>query len=179
MVGNLTLLLTQNITTANETTTQQLRSQYNLNNDTFININDELKPRLIDRTDRLPVVIPGVVCGLAPCPILFASYYSMIPNLDIIGKVPSDTSILIQQGKNDSNTPMQQAFLLQQELTEVRHSDHTLITYPDLDHEFSHSSLGFDTKGPMEQKVLEDLFGWLSDPVRDFKKLTILSSQIP
>jgi hypothetical protein len=32
---------------------------------------------------------------------------------------------------------------------------------------------------PMEQKVLEDLFGWLSDPVRDFKKLTILSSQIP
>jgi predicted esterase len=179
MVGNLTLLLTQNITTANETTTQQLRSQYNLNNDTFISINDELKPRLIDRTDRLPVVIPGVVCGLRTCPILVASYYSMIPNLDIIGKVPSDTSILIQQGKNDSNTPMQQAFLLQQELTEVRHPDHTLITYPDLGHEFSPSSLGFDTKGPMEQKVLEDLFGWLSDPVRNFKKLTILSSQIP
>ena len=179
MVGNLTLLLTQNITTANETTTQQLRPQYNLNNDTFISINDELKPRLIYRTDRLPVVIPGVACGLRTCPILVASYYSMIPNLDIIGKVPSDTSILIQQGKNDSNTPMQQAFLLQQELTEVRHPDHTLVTYPDLDHEFSHSSLGFDTKGPMEQKVLEDLFGWLSDPVRDFKKLTILSSQIP
>jgi hypothetical protein len=31
----------------------------------------------------------------------------------------------------------------------------------------------------MEQTVLEDLFGWLSDPVRDYKKLTILSSQIP
>jgi len=31
-------------------------------------------------------------------------------------------------------------------------------------------------EGPMEQKVLEDLFTWLSDPVRDFKKLTILSS---
>jgi hypothetical protein len=28
----------------------------------------------------------------------------------------------------------------------------------------------------MDQKVLQDLFGWLSDPVRDFKKLTILSS---
>ena len=28
--------------------------------------------------------------------------------------------------------------------------------------------------GPMEQKVLEDLFGWLTDPVRDFKKLTIV-----
>jgi hypothetical protein len=31
----------------------------------------------------------------------------------------------------------------------------------------------------MESKVLEDLFGWLSDPVRDFKKLTILSSPMP
>jgi uncharacterized protein len=103
----------------------------------------------------------------------------LIPNLDIIGKVPSDTSILIQQGKNDSNTPMQQALLLQQELTEVRHPDHTLITYPDLGHEFSPSSPGFDTNGPMEQKVLEDLFSWLSDPVRDIKKLTILSTQIP
>ncbi|MGC2307643.1 MAG: alpha/beta fold hydrolase, partial [Nitrososphaeraceae archaeon] len=179
MVGNLTLLLTQNITTANGTTTQQLRPQYNLNNDTFISINDELKPRLIERNDRLPLVTPGVVCGLRTCPILVASYYSLIPNLDIIGKVPSDTSILIQQGKNDSNTPMQQAFLLQQELTEVRHPDHTLKTYPDLGHEFSPSSPGFDTKGPMEQKVLEDLFGWLSDPVRDFKKLTILSTQTP
>ena len=90
-------------------------------------------------------MIPGVVCGLRTCPILVASYYSLIPNLDIIGKVPSDTSILIQQGKNDSNTPMEQAFLLQQELTEVRHPDHTLITYPDLGHEFSPSSPGFDT----------------------------------
>jgi pimeloyl-ACP methyl ester carboxylesterase len=175
MVGNLTLLLTQNITTANGTTTQQLRPQYDLNNDTFISINDELKPRLIERHIRLSLVTPGVVCGLRTCPILVASYYSLIPNLDIIGKVPSDTSILIQQGKNDSNTPMQQAFLLQQELTEVRHPDHTLITYPDLRHEFSPSS----PSGPMEQKVLEDLFGWLSDPVRDFKGFTILSSQTP
>jgi pimeloyl-ACP methyl ester carboxylesterase len=174
MVGNLTLLLTQNITIANGTTTQQLRPQYNLNNDTFISINDELKPRLIERNNRLSLVTPGVVCGLRTCPILVASYYSLIPNLDIIGKVPPDTSILIQQGKNDSNTPMQQAFLLQQELTEVRHPDHTLITYPDLGHEFSPSSPGFVTNGPMEQKVLEDLFGWLSDPVRDFKEFTIM-----
>jgi hypothetical protein len=31
----------------------------------------------------------------------------------------------------------------------------------------------------MEQNVLEDFFSWLSDPVRDFKKLTILSTQMP
>jgi uncharacterized protein len=100
----------------------------------------------------------------------------LIPNLDIIGKVPSDTSILIQQGKNDSNTPMQQALLLQQELTEVRHPDHTLITYPDLGHVFYPSSQWATAIGPIQEYVLQDLFGWLSDPVRGFTKVTILSS---
>ena len=163
-------------------TAEQLNPQYNTNNDTFISINDELKPRLIDNLKSVSVVTPGEKCnGLkGPCPIWLTSQYALTPTLDIISKVPSDTSILIQQGKNDSDTPVQQAFLLQQELTEVRHPDHTLITYPDLGHLFYPSSqwktvLG----GPMEQTVLKDLFGWLSDPVRDFKKLTILSSQTP
>jgi hypothetical protein len=31
--------------------------------------------------------------------------------------------------------------------------------------------------GPMESKVLEDLFGWLSDPIRDIKKFTILQEE--
>ena len=75
------------------------------------------------------------------------------------------------QGKNDSQTPIQQAFLLQQKLTEVRHPDHTLKTYPDLGHLFYPSSQWVTAAagGPIEPKVLEDLFGWLSDPVRDFK----------
>ncbi|HEX7207223.1 MAG TPA: hypothetical protein VF233_03520, partial [Nitrososphaeraceae archaeon] len=76
-------------------------------------------------------------------------------------------------------TPIQQAYLLQQKLTEVRHLDHTLITYPDLGHVFYPSSQWLTSFGPMEQKVLQDLFDWLSDPVRDFKKLTILSSHMP
>ena len=180
LVGNITLILAQNITTVNGTT-EQLTPQYNTNNDTFISINDELKPRLIDNLKSVSVVTPGEKCNVGvTCPISIRSQYALTPNLDIISKVPSDTSILIQQGKNDTDTPIQQAFLLQQELTELRHPDHTLITYPDLGHLFYPSSqwktaLG----GPMEQKVLEDLFGWLSDPVRDFKKLTILSSQTP
>ncbi len=181
MVGNITLVLAQNITTVNGTA-EQLNPQYNTNNDTFISINDELKPRLIDNLKSVSVVTPGEKCNVlkGACPIWISSQYALTPTLDIISKVPSDTSILIQQGKNDTDTPIQQAFLLQQELTEVRHPDHTLITYPDLGHLFYPSSqwktvLG----GPMEQKVLEDLFGWLSDPVRDFKKLTILSSQTP
>src|SRR5919112_490408 len=175
LVGNLTLVLTQNITTVNGTA-EQLNPQYNLNNDTFISIIDELKPRLIDRLKSFSVVTPGEKCGLKPCPIWLTSHFSSIPNLDIISKVPSDTSILILQGKNDTDTPIQQAFLLQQKLTEVRHPDHTLITYPDLGHLFYPSSQWSTSFGPMEQKVLEDLFGWLSDPVRDFTKVTILSS---
>ncbi|MGB7883286.1 MAG: prolyl oligopeptidase family serine peptidase [Nitrososphaeraceae archaeon] len=100
--------------------------------------------------------------------------------MDIISKVPFSTSILILNGKNDSQTPIQHAFLLQQKLTEVRHPDHTLITYPDLGHLFYPSSQWITVAGgPMEPKVLEDLFGWLSNPVRDFKKITILSSQAP
>ncbi|MDQ4012506.1 MAG: alpha/beta fold hydrolase [Thermoproteota archaeon] len=178
MVGNLTLVLTQNITTVNGAS-EQLHPQYDMNNDTFISINDELKPRLIGVLKSLSVVTPDEKCLAGLCPIWLTSQYFSIPTLDIISNVPSDTSILIQQGKNDSQTPIQQAFLLQQELTEVRHPDHTLITYPDLGHVFYPSSQWLTATGPIEPKVLEDLFGWLSDPVRDFKKLTILSSQMP
>ncbi len=176
---NLTQALTQNITAINGTV-EQLNPQYNINNDTFISINDELKPRLIDQLRSASVVTQDEKCGLKPCPIWLKSQYSAIPNLDIISKVPFNTSILILNGKNDSQTPIQHAFLLQQRLTEVKHPDHTLITYPDLGHLFYPSSQWLTSAGgPIEQKVLEDLFGWLSDPVRDFKKLTILASQIP
>ncbi|HZD34324.1 MAG TPA: alpha/beta fold hydrolase [Nitrososphaeraceae archaeon] len=180
LAGNLTLLLTQNITTANGTTAkQQLRPQYDTNNDTFISINDELKPLLIKFNENITAFNLSKCNFLGGCPIWVRSHYSLIPTLDIIDKVPSDTSILIQQGDNDSQTPIQQAFLLQQKLTEVRHPDHTLITYPNLGHLFYPSSRWLTNHGPIQQNVLEDLFGWLSDPVRDFKKMTILSSQVP
>ena len=177
LVGNLTLVLAQNITTVNGTA-EQLNPQYNINNDTFISIIDELKHKLIDQLKSLSVVTQGEKCsGLKePCPIWLTSHFSSIPNLDIISKVPSDISILILQGKNDSQTPIQQAFLLQQKLTEVRHPDHTLITYPDLGHSFYPSSQWLTGIGPIQEYVLQDLFGWLSDPVRGFTKVTILSS---
>ena len=148
-------------------TAERLNPQYNTNNDTFISINDEIKPLQIKDYENL--TSPWV-----------RSHYALTPTLDIISKVPSDTSILIMQGKNDSQTPIQQAFLLQQKLTELKYPDHTLLTYPDLGHAFAPSSQWVTNfYGPMKQKVLEDLFGWLSGPVRDFKKITILSSQVP
>ena len=177
LVGNLTLVLAQNITTVNGTA-EQLNPQYNINNDTSISINDELKPRLLDRLKSLSVVTPGEKCGgLKTCPIWLTSHFSSIPNLDIISKVPSKTSILILQGKNDTDTPIQQAYLLQQKLTELRHPDHTLITYPDLGHLFYPSSQWLTGIGPIQEYVLQDLFGWLSDPIRGFKEFTILRQE--
>ena len=71
------------------------------------------------------------------------------------------TGILILNGENDSLTPVQQAFLLQQRLTEVNHPDHTLITYPNLGHVFYPSSQWSTGFGPIEQYVLADIYAWL------------------
>jgi hypothetical protein len=152
---------------------------------TLISINDELKPRLIDQAKSLAVVTPGEKCnglkvwvygvdvtsdkvvtpgekcnGLkGPCPIWINSQYSLTPNLDIIDKVPSNISILILQGENDSDTPIQQAFILQQKLTELRHPDHTLISYPNLGHLFYPSSQWITALGgPIAQVVLADFY---------------------
>ena len=166
MIGNLTLLPTQNITTTNGTTTttaiEQLHPEYNTDNDTFISINDELKPRLIENFESFSVVTPGEKCTeIAGCPIWLRSEYALEPTLNIIGKVPSDTNILILQGENDTQTTIQQAFLLQQRLTEVNHPDHMLITYPNLGHLFYPSSQWLTGVGPIQEYVLADLYSWL------------------
>jgi dipeptidyl aminopeptidase/acylaminoacyl peptidase len=85
----------------------------------------------------------------------------MIPNLGIIGNVPKSTGILILHGENDSLTPVQEAILLQQRLTDVNHPDHTLITYPNLGHGFYPSSQWLTSFGPVPQYVLADLYAWL------------------
>lgn len=95
------------------------------------------------------------------CPIWLNSHNALEPNSNIIGNVPSSTNILIQQGQNDSQTPIQQAFLLQQELIDKRHPDHTLITYPNLGHVFYPSSEWQTALGPIQQYVLADLYSWL------------------
>jgi uncharacterized protein len=74
------------------------------------------------------------------CPIWFRSEFSLIPTLSIIGNISKSTGILLLNGENDSATPVQQTFLLQQRLTEVNHPDHRLITYPNLGHFFYPSS---------------------------------------
>jgi hypothetical protein len=50
---------------------------------------------------------------------------------------------------------------IQQKLTEVRHPDHTLITYPNLGHVFYPSSEWSTSIGPVQPYVLADLYSWL------------------
>ena len=174
LVGNLTLLLTHNITNpANETTplnnmsippslSQQLNPKYNTNKDIYVDIDRELKPILLENVKLFSVVIPGKKCmSNFGCPIWLKSDYVLQPNLNIIGNISSNTSILILQGENDTQTPVEQAFLLQQKLTEVGHPDHTLITYPNLGHLFYPSSKWQTGIGPIEQYVLRDVYSWL------------------
>ena len=69
-------------------------------------------------------ISPNVIV-LKDVHVWYRSHYNLIPTLNIIGNVSNSTSILVLSGENDTNTPVQQAFLLQQRLTEVNHPDHT------------------------------------------------------
>ena len=84
----------------------------------------------------------------------------------MIGNVSSNTGILILIGENDSLTPLNQALLMQQRLTEVDHPDHQIVVYPNLGHSFVPSNQWIDSHGLMEEYVFHDLFEWLSSPSR-------------
>jgi pimeloyl-ACP methyl ester carboxylesterase len=129
-----------------------------------LSIQEQIRPALINYYENITAFNLDKCGPLAPsiCPILWRSIFSLTPNLSIIGNVSNSTGILMLVGENDSQTPVQQAFLLQQRLTEVNHPDHTLITYPNLGHTFSPSSQWLTTVGPIEEYVLADLYTWLA-----------------
>jgi pimeloyl-ACP methyl ester carboxylesterase len=167
--GNLSVILTKNLPNG----TSLLNPEYNRNNDTSINIERELRP--VFEQNEKAFFAPsktgtesreGKCINLEGCDAYEKSFLAFDLNLGIIGKVPPNTGVLILNGENDTQTPVQQALLLQQRLTEVKHPDHTLITYPNLGHEFHPSSQWFTENGPIPEYVLRDIFSWLSDPVR-------------
>jgi pimeloyl-ACP methyl ester carboxylesterase len=162
--GNLSLILTQNA----ENGTKTPKAEYNANNDTHMNIETELKPVLVNHaklfflpSKSAPSETSDKCTNLEGCPLYSSSFLKFEPNLSNIGSVPRNTSILILNGENDTQTPVQGALLLQQKLTELRHPDHILITYPNLGHEFYPSTPWLTQHGPIEQYVLEDLYSWL------------------
>jgi uncharacterized protein len=127
----------------------------------YVNIDKQLKPALVNLYENISAFNQSKCNNLEGCPVWIRSHYSLVPTLNIIDNVSNSTAILLLNGENDKDTPVQQAFLLQQKLTEVNHSDHTLITYPNLGHDFYPSSKWLTEAGPIQQYVLADLYSWL------------------
>jgi uncharacterized protein len=156
--GNLSLIFTQDLTNG----TKLLKPEYNPNKDTYININTELRPALMERaksffspssTSTSTSTLSessGKCTNLEGCPLYQSSFLALEPNLSTLSKVTSNTSTLILNGENDTQTPVYGAFLLQQKLTEINHPDHSLITYPDLGHDFYPSSQWQTSQGPIQ-----------------------------
>ena len=126
-----------------------------------ISIQKQIRPALIKYYENETALNLSKCNDIRGCPLWFRSEFNLIPNLSIIGNISKSTSILILNGENDSQTTVQQAFLLQQRLTDVNHPDHTLITYPNLGHVFYPSSQWQIGLGPIPQYVLRDIYSWL------------------
>jgi uncharacterized protein len=126
-----------------------------------VSIQKQIRPALIKYYENESAFNLSKCHEIRGCPIWFRSESSLTPTLSIIGNISNSTGILLLNGKNDSATPVQQAFLLQQRLTDVNHPDHTLITYPNLGHVFYPSPQWFTETGPIEPHVLADIYAWL------------------
>jgi pimeloyl-ACP methyl ester carboxylesterase len=126
----------------------------------FISIDKQLKPVLMKGYENI-TSSNLLQCNQIECPNWFRSHSKLIPALSVIGNVSNSAGILMLNGENDSQTPVEQAFLLQQRLTDVKHPDHSLITYPNLGHVFYPSSQWQTRDGPIPQYVLADLYAWL------------------
>jgi pimeloyl-ACP methyl ester carboxylesterase len=167
--GNLTQLLLNptNVTDNNRTGT--LPEQNNTNDD-LISIEGVLKPALVrgyeNDTSPSASLLSAKCMNVYGCPSIGKSFSALPSVLGMIGNVSSNTSILILIGQNDSQTPLQQALLLQQRLTEVNHPDHQIIVYPDLGHTFVPSNQWITSYGQIPEYVFRDMFEWLSSPSR-------------
>lgn len=146
---------------------QLLNSQFNKYENDEVSILEEIQPSLEHLMQRALASSEGKCTDLEGCQMWMKSFLRSPDNLDVINLVPSNTSILILNGENDTQTPVEQSLLLQQKLTEINHPDHTLITYPNLGHEFAPSSEWFTENGPIASYVLQDMYRWLSSPLRD------------
>jgi hypothetical protein len=126
-----------------------------------VSIEKQIRPALIKYYENQTAFNLSKCNNIRGCPVWLRSELNLIPTLSIIGNISNSTGILILNGENDSQTTVQQAFLLQQRLTDVNHPDHTLITYPNLGHVFYPSPQWFTEIGPIEPYVLADLYSWL------------------
>jgi pimeloyl-ACP methyl ester carboxylesterase len=128
------------------------RPQWNPNGDEFMDIEEEFESFLIRLIDyAMTAKYPGSK--------LVQSQLALESTMDTIGNVTS--SILILHGVNDILTPLEDALLLEQKMTENGHPDHSLITYQGLGHYFYPEDYWSIAMGPIQQYVLQDLEAWI------------------
>ena len=113
----LTFLLPPSLSSTNNTEaiTTTLAKEFSTSG--YISIDKQLNPLLTKAYEKITAFNLLKCNTLVICPILWRSLDNMTPNLSIIGNVSKSTGILILNGENDTQTPVQQAFLLQQRLT--------------------------------------------------------------
>ncbi len=146
----------------NSTGNLQWYAYWNTDGDLFVDINEEFEAFLIRLLEySMTAEYPGSK--------LVQSQLALESTIDLIGNVSSN--ILILHGVNDMLTPLEDALLLEQRLTERGHKDHTLITYPDLGHYFYPEDYWSISMGPIQDYVLSDLAKWLKDPSRNIRNL--------
>lgn len=133
---------------------QQWYPGIDTNNDGMINIDAELVP------------FASILHSQIESDPWYQSHKHIRPTIETIENLATQ-NILILQGEKDIQTTIDQALLLEQKLTELRHNDHTLITYPGLGHTFYPAKGPNELLGPIQEYVLADLYTWLKDPDRD------------
>lgn len=156
---NTTILSNDSPTATTNTTTtstrpiiqQQWYPGLDANNDTLVEIDQELIPFAL-----------ALFTQTAADPWL-QSHKEIAPNLVTIENIRPTIGILILQGEEDNQTYLEQALLLEQKLTQIKHPNHTLITYPGLGHTFHPAQGLLQPLGPIEDYVLADLHAWLKD----------------
>jgi len=138
------------------------------NEDGLISLEEELEPLLIQAFDFLTTFTykerGGVTIELAgqnPFDNPWVEeHFTLEPTMEIIGDVTAN--ILIMQGEGDTQTPLDQAFLLEESLANSNHPHHTVITYPGLGHSFFPLPAPWiQPLGPIQENVLSDLASWL------------------
>jgi uncharacterized protein len=168
--GNLTQLLLNPTNVTDNNLTGILPEQKNITNNDLISIEGVLKPALVrgfeNDTSINASQLSEKCISLYGCPSLGKSFSALPSVIGMIGNVSSNIGVLILEGQNDSQTPLQQALLLQQRLTEANHPDHQIIVYPDLGHNFAPSNQWVSSGGKIEEQVLQDMYEWLSSPSR-------------
>ena len=125
--------------------------------DGLMSINEEYAPRNLSYLDM-------VTSPEYPLFKWFVSHFELDTTLRMIGNV--SCSILTLHGEDDVQAPIQEAFLLEQRLSQVNHQDHTLYSYPGLGHSFYPVDSWKQPLGPIQDYVLSDIFTWLKDPAR-------------